>query len=282
MRSVPDHHHLPDFDVLWPPLVVEMYEGEHKAGPPQHAYKDDEGRQADCHTKVAILQAHIRLVACTLKPLHGCVCHVVCCFAAFSMFILWDIRPFSGTLCCRYSNKYKQEVNQSNKMPSAVFWMLLLASIRQHIRLLLRDKRQPCPPTPPPPTKRKQDTHVLQCKCFTSICAPQPDGEPEAYLPGDRVNGVQPHIQEDGPLAHVAEHLSRVPGGFAHLPWHVVQGVVRHDHCTGEDGHNATAPKVLCHQVGQVCDHADHADSLQSSSASISKDWQQILFHRSP
>ena len=56
MRSIPDHYHLPDLDILWPPLVVEVYEGKHKAGAPQHAHKDDEGRQTDCHTKVAVLQ----------------------------------------------------------------------------------------------------------------------------------------------------------------------------------------------------------------------------------
>lgn len=71
----------------------------------------------------------------------------------------------------------------------------------------------------------------------------------EAHLPCDRVNGVQAHIQKDGPLAEVAEHLCSVPCRLARFPGDIVQGVVRHDNSTGEDGHNAAAAKVLCHQV---------------------------------
>ena len=82
------------------------------------------------------------------------------------------------------------------------------------------------------------------------------------YLPCDRVNGVQADIQKDSALAHIAEHLCSMTGGFPYLPWHIVQGVVGHDHCAGEDGHNATASKVLCHQVGQIRNHAYHADCL--------------------
>ena len=55
--SLPDDYHLPDFDVFWPPLIVQVDEWEDKAGSAQHAHKDDDSRQTHCHTKVTVLQA---------------------------------------------------------------------------------------------------------------------------------------------------------------------------------------------------------------------------------